>query len=91
MELSKTNKRMNKLELKARFTEDFFNEFRFDADFRRVFEGIAKGLTPYEAIEYLCKIKKELFISLKEEIEGKPMRVIVSKKRFDEINKNRIN
>lgn len=56
-------------ELKPKFTEKFFNEFQFDAEFRGIFEAMARGLTPYEAIEHLCKSKKELSQELQKALE----------------------
>jgi len=76
---------MNQFELKAQFTEDFFEEFQFDAEFRSIFESMTRGLTPYEAIEHLCKSKKELFKSLERAIENRPQRIIVSPERFEQL------
>ena len=76
---------MNQFELKAQFTEEFFEEFQYDAEFRSIFESMTRGLTPYEAIEHLCKSKKELFKSLKRAIENTPQRIIVSPERFEQL------
>jgi hypothetical protein len=64
-------------ELKSKFTEEFFEEFQYDAEFRSIFESMVIGLTPYEAIEYLCKSKKELFQALKKAIENAPTKIII--------------
>lgn len=69
---------MNQFELKAQFTEEFFEEFQFDAEFRTIFESMTRGLTPYEAIEHLCKSKKQLLKSLESVIENTPQRIIIS-------------
>jgi|GEM_PF-3528996 len=79
---------MDQFELKAQFSEDFFEEFQFDAEFRGIFEYMIRGLTPYEAIEYLCKSKKELFRLLQRAIENTPQRIIISPDRFEQIEKN---
>ena len=76
---------MNQFELKSQFTEDFFDEFKFDAEFRSIFEAITRGLTPYEAIEHLCKSKKQLFQSLQKAIENAPTKIIVTTERFNEL------
>ena len=76
---------MNQFELKAQFTEEFFEEFQYDAEFRSIFESMTRGLTPYEAIEHLCKSKKELFKSLERAIENTPQRIIVSPERFEQL------
>jgi len=76
---------MNQFELKAQFTEEFFEEFQYDAEFRSIFESMTRGLTPYEAIEHLCKSKKELFRSLKRAIENTPQKIIVSHERFEQL------
>ena len=76
---------MNQFELKSQFTEDFFDEFQFDAEFRSIFEAITRGLTPYEAIEHLCKSKKQLFQSLQKAIENAPTKIIVTPDRFNEL------
>ena len=77
--------KMNHFELKAQFTEEFFEEFQFDAEFRSIFESMTKGLTPYEAIEYLCKSKKELFQYLQRAIENAPRKIIVTNERFEQL------
>lgn len=76
---------MEELELKAQFTEEFFEEFQLDAEFRSIFESMTRGLTPYEAIEHLCKSKKELFKSLEKSIENAPTRIVVSPERFEQL------
>ena len=74
---------MNHFELKLQFTEEFFKEFQFDAEFRSIFEHMTRGLTPYEAIEQLCKSKKELFQSLERAIENTPSKIIVTTESFE--------
>ena len=76
---------MNHFDLKAKFTEDFFEEFKFDVEFRSIFESMTRGLTPYEAIEHLCKSKKELFQSLERVIENTPRKIIVTTERFEKL------
>jgi hypothetical protein len=76
---------MNQFELKSQFTEEFFEEFQFDAEFRSIFESMTRGLTPYEAIEHLCKSKKELFQSLERAIENAPTKIIVTTERFEQL------
>jgi predicted RNase H-like HicB family nuclease len=76
---------MNQFHLKAEFTEEFFEEFQFDAEFRSIFESMTRGLTPYEAIEHLCKSKKELFQSLERAIENTPTKIIVTTERFEQL------
>jgi len=76
---------MNQFDLKSKFTEEFFEEFQFDAEFRSIFESMTRGLTPYEAIEHLCKSKKELFKSLERAIENTPQRIIVTPERFEQL------
>jgi hypothetical protein len=76
---------MNQFELKSKFTEEFFEEFQYDAEFRSIFESIIRGLTPYEVIEHLCKSKKELFQALKKAIENAPTKIIVTTERFNEL------
>jgi hypothetical protein len=76
---------MNQFELKSKFTKEFFEEFQFDAEFRSMFEFMSRGLTPYEAIEHLCKSKKELFRSLERAIENKPTKIIVTTERFEQL------
>lgn len=76
---------MNQFELKSKFTEEFFEEFQYDAEFRSIFESMVRGLTPYEAIEHLCKSKKELFQSLKKSIENTPTKIIVTTERFNKL------
>ena len=77
--------KMNQFELKAQFTEEFFEEFQFDAELRSIFENMTRGLTPFEAIEHLCKSKKELFQSLERAIENTPRRIIVTNERFEQL------
>ena len=76
---------MNQFKLKAKFTEEFFEEFQFDPEFRSIFEMMRRGLTPYEVIEHLCKSKKELFNLLERAIENSPQRIVVSPERFEQL------
>lgn len=76
---------MNQFELKDKFTSEFFEEFQFDAEFRNIFESISRGLTPYEAIEYLCKSKKEMHQLLKRAIENNPQKIVVTSERFEQL------
>ena len=71
--------------IKEKFTEEFFEEFQFDPEFRSIFESMTRGLTPYEAIEHLCKSKKELFKSLERAIENKPQSIMVTPERFEQL------
>lgn len=65
---------MDQFELKSQFTEEFFEEFKYDAEFRYIFESITRGLTPYEAIEHLCKSKKATLKSLEKVILNSPIK-----------------
>ena len=79
---------MDQSELKSEFTKDFFEEFQYDAEFRTIFESMSRGLTPYEAIEHLCKSKKELFQSLEKAIENAPRKIIVTTERLEQLKKH---
>lgn len=81
---------MNRFDLKSQFTEEFFEEFQFDAEFRSIFEAMTRGLTPYAAIEHLCKSKKELLKSLEQAIVNTPKKIIVTTERFEQL-KNKTN
>lgn len=81
---------MEQFELKSKFTGAFFNEFQFDAEFRSIFEAMTRGLTPYEAIEHLCKSKKELFKSLQKAIENTQTEIIVTTERFEQLNETSV-
>lgn len=72
-------------DLKSQFTNEFFEEFQYDSEFISIFNAIENGLTPYGAIEHLCKSKKELFNALKRAIENAPIKIIVTPERFEEI------
>lgn len=76
---------MEQFQLKSKFTEEFFNEFQFDTEFRSIFEAITRGLTPFEAIEHLCKSKKELFKSLQKAVENAPTKIIVTTERLEQL------
>jgi hypothetical protein len=76
---------MNQFELKAKFTEEFFEELQFDAEFRSIFESMVRGLSPYEVIEHLCKSKKELFNALRKAIENAPTKIIVTTERLEQL------
>lgn len=73
------------IELKSQFTEEFFEEFQYDAEFRSIFECMTRGLSPYEAIEHLCKSKKEMLKTLKEVANNVPRRIIVTTERFEQL------
>jgi hypothetical protein len=76
---------MDQFELKSQFSKEFFNEFQFDPEFRSIFEAITRGLTPFEAIEHLCKSKKELFKSLQKAVENAPTKIIVTTERLEQL------
>jgi len=78
-------KQINQFELKSKFTKEFFNEFMYDAEFRTMFEHMLIGLTPYEAIEHLCRSNKQLLKSIKKVIENNPTKIIVTTERFEEL------
>lgn len=83
------SREIDQFELKAQFTEEFFQEFQFDAEFRSIFESMRRGLiTPFEAIEHLCKSKKELLKSLESAIENTPRKIIVTNERFEELKRD---
>lgn len=73
---------MNQFELKSKFTNEFFEEFQYDAEFRSIFESMTRGLSAYEAIEYLCRSKKELLQVLKNTIENTPTKIITTTEKF---------
>lgn len=73
---------MNQYELKAQFTEKFFEEFQFDAEFRNIYANMTRGLTPFEVIEHLCKSKRDLLQSLEKAIENTPRKIIVTTERW---------
>jgi len=73
--------------LKSKFTEEFFEEFQYDAEFRSIFESMVRGLTPYKAIEHLCKSKKELLQALKKAIENAPTKIIVTTETLNQLKK----
>ena len=51
------------------FTKEFREEFEHDAEFNAIFQSILRGMTPFEAIEHLCKSKKEITTHLNKAIE----------------------
>jgi hypothetical protein len=46
---------------------------------------MTRGLTPYEAIEHLCKSKKELFQALQKAVENASGKIIVTTERFEQL------
>jgi hypothetical protein len=50
---------VDEFELRKQFNEEFFEEFQYDSVFRMLFFSMRDGLTPFEAIEHLCKSNKE--------------------------------
>jgi hypothetical protein len=76
---------MNPFELKSQFTDEFFEEFQYDAEFRSIFESMVRGLTPYETIEYLYKSKKELLQLLKKAVENTPTKIILTTERLNQL------
>ena len=76
---------MNQFDLKSKFTEEFFDEYQFDAEFRNIFENLCRGFSPYAAIEYLCKSKKELLVSLKKTLENTPRKIIVGAETLEKL------
>ena len=47
-----------------------------------------RGITPYQAIEHLCKSKKDLLNSLKEALENMPKKLIVTTEALEELLKD---
>lgn len=76
---------IDQLSLKEKFTEEFINEFLFDAEFNNIFEAMSRGLTPYSAIELLCRGKRELFLLFQETLINKPHKIILTNERFEQI------
>ena len=76
---------MNQFELKSKFTEEFFEEFQYDAEFRNIFENMDRGFSPYAAIEHLCKSKKELLHVLRKAVENAPTKIVVTTERFNQL------
>lgn len=76
---------MKAQELRSQFTEEFFEEFQFDGQFRNLFRVLENGLTPYEAIEHLCKSNKDLLTALESAIENYPRKISVAKETFDQL------
>ncbi|MCP4668147.1 MAG: hypothetical protein GY849_17495 [Deltaproteobacteria bacterium] len=76
-------------QLKSEFTKEFFEEYQYDTEFRSIFFSIQKGMSPFLAIEHLCKSKKELFNSLKIALENTPTKIVVTNERFEHL-KNEI-
>ena len=74
-------------ELKAQFSDEFFEEFIYDSEFRAIFKSIKNGLTPYQAIEHLCISKKQLIDALQKAIENQPRKIIVTTQRFEQLSK----
>lgn len=74
-------------ELREQFTEEFFEEFQYDGEFRSIFRSMEQGLTPYQAIEHLCKSKKELLDSLEKAIENTPRKIVITAEGFEQIIK----
>ena len=73
--------------MKSKFTEDFFEEFQYDPEFRSIFLSMEKGLTPFQVIEHLCKSKKALMESIEEAIKDTPREIVVTHKRFWQLKK----
>ena len=76
---------MDRFELRSKFTEEFFKEFLYDAEFRSLFESMLIGMTPYEVIEHLCKSKKELNKEIKKALDNMPRKIIVTTERFEQL------
>lgn len=75
-------------QLKQKFTEEFFEEYQFDPEFRRLFEIMLCGMTPYEVIEHLFISRREVF-RIMEEAVNKPYKVlIVSEERLNELKQD---
>lgn len=76
---------MNQFELKSKFTEEFFEEFKYDAEFRSIFESMTKGLTPYIVIEHLYRSKKDIMKLLQLAIENAPRKITVTTEMLEKI------
>jgi len=64
-------------DLSKEFREEFMKEFLYDSEFKALFESMKRGMTPYEAIEYLCTRKNELIKTTEELIKNGPTPIMV--------------
>ena len=71
------NRSKAEFELKDKFSEEFFDEFQYDAEFRAIFFSMIGGESPYKMIEHLCVSKKKTMEKLHEAIEKAPIRFII--------------
>ncbi len=78
---------MGEHRLQDQFTEEFFEEFMFDPEFRSIFRAMEGGMSPYNVIEYLCRSKCDLMSALKETIENTPQRIVVTTETLQELKK----
>lgn len=75
---------MDYYQLESKFTPQFLEEFRHDAEFNALFKNMQMGMTPFEAIEHLCNSKKELFEHYKKMVHSTPIPLIVKSEFKDE-------
>lgn len=78
---------MNEFELKEKFSAEFFNEFKYDSEFRSIFTALSQGWSAYQAIEHLCKTKKELIKDLEGSIKNTPTKILVTTEELEQIKK----
>lgn len=74
-------------ELKEKFSAEFFNEFQYDSEFRSIFTALTQGWSVYQAIEHLCKTKKELIKDLESSIKNTPTKILVTTEELEQIKK----
>lgn len=74
-------------ELKEKFSAEFFNEFQYDSEFRSIFTALTQGWSVYQAIEHLCKTKKELIKDLERALKNTPTKILVTTEELDQMKK----
>lgn len=66
-------------ELESKFTKEFLDDFLInDSEFNVIFRQLLNGMSPYQAIEYLCESKRNLLKEMERIIENQPSRIIVT-------------
>ena len=78
-------------ELESKFTKEFLNDFLLnDSEFNAIFRALLNGMSAYQAIEHLCKSKKELLKEMERLIENRPSKIIVTSEQFEKLKNQTI-
>ncbi|HCM34118.1 hypothetical protein [Chryseobacterium sp.] len=75
-------------EILKKFTPEFIEKYGYDTLFYSILQRLRLQDDPYSIIEYLIKLRESEFNNFQEALERKPMSIVVTTERLEQIKKN---